>query len=267
MVTALKFRNQRRVARIEDSYLGFNKKLITAKEATELKKSVEDVRRKLDAARMLYYGGDTPVQINKMFPDLPIELLEYQIHKSRGWSSEKTRDGITAINYFVQCKSRALEETAGMALHILCRGLKDWSKIQDEGGVLNEKQLLAASSILNNLDKIQRLEDGKATDIIQRSGLTVEQAREQLKADPMAFGIIDVTDRTKDKRDDPIDISNLVTKDEINEKSSEAERYLSGIDDESPNVFGENYDKGEKFESDEKYDRVEVGELSETDNE
>ena len=102
--------------------------------------------------------------------------------------------------------------------------------------MLNEKQLTAASSILSNLDKIQRLEDGAATEIVHRAGLTVDEARRQLASDPMAFGIIDVTPRVKKK---PRDVSKLITKEMVIDRAEKVEKHNAGLDDNSPNVLGE----------------------------
>ena len=207
--------------------------MINKERAKELRKNVKNYNNKNQAAKLMFFSGESAEQIAKVI-DMPVELIDFNIKKGQGWKVEQNRDGVTAVNYFVQCKSRALEETAGMALTILARGLKAWFTLQEEGLILNEKQLTAASSILNNLDKIQRLEEGKATDIIHRSGLTVAEARQQLNADPMAYGIIDVTPQRKDLND-------TITKEMVKKREEYVEKENAGLEDDRPNVFGESF--------------------------
>jgi len=214
--------------------------IIDIEEARLLREKVENYPSKNQAAKLLFFSGESFEQIEKVM-GIPTALLKYNAQRVNGWAVEKKRDGATAVNYFVQCKSRALEQTAGKALHILATGLDDWATIQEAGGVLNEKQLTAAANILNSLDKIQRLEDGAATEIVHRAGLSVAEARKQLAADPMAYGIIDVTPRVKKK---PIDVGTIITKEMVIERAKVVDKERAGLDDERPNVFGEEFEKG-----------------------
>lgn len=65
------------------------------------------------------------------------------------------------------------------------------SQIKEGGRTLTVKEMESMSSIVEKLDKIVRLEKGSPTEIVSRAGLSVDEARAILKADPFAPTIIE----------------------------------------------------------------------------
>lgn len=96
----------------------------------------------------------------------------------------------TAISGFLVSKADVLERTAGRASNILDRALGklELDVISGET-VLSMAEMKMLAGILLDLDKIVRLETGKATENISHMGLTTAEAREMLANDPFAVAL------------------------------------------------------------------------------
>lgn len=101
----------------------------------------------------------------------------YQIKK--GMSS-------TAIGSFLADKSQALEMVCGTALSILSKSLGDLQLEVINGKELSLDDMKKLSSIVVEMDKVNRLESGLATETIEHMGLSRAEAREILANDPFA---------------------------------------------------------------------------------
>jgi hypothetical protein len=99
----------------------------------------------------------------------------------------KRKMSSTAISSFLIDRASVLDRIAGVTANIISKGLDDLNKqVLDGSKELNVVELKTLTDILGNLDKIVRLETGKATEHVQHLGLTVAEARELLQADPFA---------------------------------------------------------------------------------
>ena len=75
----------------------------------------------------------------------------------------------------------------GLASSILHESLSVLNQqVRDGGRTLTVREMESMSSIVEKLDKIVRLEKGSPTEIVSRAGLSVDEARAILKADPFA---------------------------------------------------------------------------------
>jgi hypothetical protein len=72
-------------------------------------------------------------------------------------------------------------------LKLLHDSLTELHMQRKEGGrSLTVKEMESVASIIEKLDKIVRLEKGSPTEIISKTGLSVEEARQIIKNDPFA---------------------------------------------------------------------------------
>ena len=75
----------------------------------------------------------------------------------------------------------------GIASAVLHDSLTELHMQMKEGGrSLTVKEMESMASIIEKLDKIVRLEKGSPTEIISKTGLSVEEARQIIKNDPFA---------------------------------------------------------------------------------
>jgi predicted ribosome-associated RNA-binding protein Tma20 len=88
------------------------------------------------------------------------------------------------LKTFIDNKGQVMESIVGTAAEVIAHGLLSLKKEQSEGRVLSVKELKEISSIIMDMDKIARLESGKATEIIHNTALTPDEARKILASDP-----------------------------------------------------------------------------------
>jgi DNA-directed RNA polymerase subunit H (RpoH/RPB5) len=103
------------------------------------------------------------------------------------WIQLKARMQPTAITAFLAEKAHIFERTTGLALKILTSNLEKLVEFHDDPTTppMKPDELAMIASIVTNMDKICRLETGKATQIVQQIGITPEEARKILQEDPM----------------------------------------------------------------------------------
>jgi hypothetical protein len=150
----------------------------------------KEIREK---AKLLYLGGYSPEEIATMINSHPDDIgrLVYGEdgtgESKRCWSQIKARMQPTAITAFLAEKAHVFERTTGLALKILTSNLEKLCEYHDDPTTppMKPDELAMISSIVMNMDKICRLETGKATQIVQQIGITPEEARKILQEDPM----------------------------------------------------------------------------------
>ena len=102
------------------------------------------------------------------------------------WRCQIRSGGDLAVKTFIHAKAAAVENTAGLALKALTQGIKNFCDKIEGGYEAKTKELKDLSDIVTSLDKIWRLENEQATEIIQRTGFSREEAMRIILADPFA---------------------------------------------------------------------------------
>jgi hypothetical protein len=155
--------------------------------------------------KTLFMSGMDLDQISK-YLSVEVDVLRYWVLGTNGrgdrqgtWYYIKEHNTDSVIDLFIKRKYDQLEKTAGLALSLVQDGLFT-IKDEVETGIkkLTVGEIKSIAEVIGMLDKVARLESGQATEIINRTGLTPEQARKVLKDDPLAFGIIPVDAKVKE---------------------------------------------------------------------
>jgi hypothetical protein len=143
----------------------------------------------------LYFSGYDHGRIVKILELNPSEAEQLRIwvegKKGTGnsencWEYQVKIHGDLAAKTFLHAKSATLEKTAGIALGALSKGLKKFTEKVDGGYEPKTRELKDLADIVASIDKIWRLENEQATDIIAGVGFTREEAIRIIKADPFA---------------------------------------------------------------------------------
>jgi hypothetical protein len=106
------------------------------------------------------------------------------------WFQLREKNTDTVIDLFIKKKYDQLEKTGGIALALIQDGLLT-IKDEVESGLkkLSVGEIRSIAEVIASLDKIARLESGQATEIINKTGLTPQQAKQILENDPFSMGI------------------------------------------------------------------------------
>lgn len=151
-------------------------------------------KKDYEKAQYLYFAGQTVEDICTAMT-LDSETLRYYIFGEDGngtdkssWFSLKKKMNPTAMSLYLKDKVGILDQTAGVALDILTMSLGRLREemINDTSMRLNLDEMSKLATIQVNLDKVARLESGKATEIMDHMGMTLSEAKEILDADPFA---------------------------------------------------------------------------------
>lgn len=154
-------------------------------------------KKNYEKAQLLYFSGRDISEIAVALTVEP-ETLRYYIFGEDGdgkdkntWYALKKQMNPTAMAIYLKDKVAILDQTAGVALEILSMGLfrLRQSLIDDPHAMIDIDSMSKLSSIQVNLDKVARLETGKATEIMEHMGLSLAEAREIMDSDPFALAI------------------------------------------------------------------------------
>jgi len=152
-----------------------------------------------DQVRYLYLGNyeasDIATKLN-----VEIETVRFMIFGEDGTGKNSSslfsiKKGMSssAISSFLIDRAAILDRIAGTVTNIISKSLSDLQiEVLEKGKELNMGELKTLTDILTNLDKIVRLETGKATENVSHLGLSVSEAREYLINDPFSKDFIDV---------------------------------------------------------------------------
>lgn len=164
-------------------------------------------KKDYDKAQLLYFSGRT-VQEIALALSLDSDTLRFYIFgedetgKDKScWHYIKGQMNPTAMAIYLKDKCMILDQTAGVALEVLSMGLSRLRQtmINDPDYVLDVDSMSKLSSIQVNLDKVARLETGKATEIMDHMGLSLTDAKHIMQSDPFAQAISEeVIDHGKD---------------------------------------------------------------------
>jgi len=153
-------------------------------------------------AKVMYFSGMEVDTISRAIAIEP-DVLQYWILGTNRRGDQKTcwfrlreANTDTVIDLFIKKKYDQLEKTGGIALVLIQDGLLT-IKDEVESGLkkLSVGEIRSIAEIISCLDKIARLESGQATEIINKTGLTPQQAKKILEKDPFAMGIFPVNSK------------------------------------------------------------------------
>ena len=164
-------------------------------------------KKEYNQAQLMYFSGSTVQDIALALSLDPTTLRFYifgedETGKDKNcWHYIKGQMNPTAMAIYLKDECMILDQTAGVALEVLSMGLSRLRQtmINDPDYVLDVDSMSKLSSIQVNLDKVARLETGKATEIMDHMGLSLTDAKHIMQSDPFAQAISEeVIDHGKD---------------------------------------------------------------------
>jgi len=148
----------------------------------------------------MYFGDYDMYDICEKL-ELDMNTLRFYVFGETGsgsneacWFQLKKKLNPTSVSIYIKDKINVLDKTAGIALNIVNESLRrlQSTMLEDTSFQLSIDDTRKLASIVVDMDKMVRLESGKATDIIDTiSGLSVADARRILLEDPFAPEIIE----------------------------------------------------------------------------
>lgn len=133
--------------------------------------------------------------------NISIDTLRFYIFGENGsgsnencWFQIKKQLNPLSVGLYLKDKMIVLDKTAGIALNILNENLKriQTNMIDDPSLTLTIDDTKKLAGIVVDMDKMVRLESGKATDIIDTiANMSVSDARRILAEDPFAPKVIE----------------------------------------------------------------------------
>lgn len=147
-----------------------------------------------DQAKALYLSDYSIEDICAKL-NLPIKHIETMIYGLSGdgtdpnsWMFQKNRMTKASITGFVVNKLAVFDRINGLASTVLSKSMHTLleSLQGNSSEPLDVSDMQKVADIIQKIDRISRLEEGEATDIIKRVGLSPEEARRIIKSDPIS---------------------------------------------------------------------------------
>lgn len=157
-------------------------------------------RKTKETARLMYLGDYEMIDICEKL-NIDIDTLRFYVFGENGagsnehcWFQIKKQLNPVSVATYIKDKIVVLDKTAGMALNILNENLKriQGQMLDDSSFTLSIDDTKKLAGIVVDMDKIVRLESGKATDIIDNiAHMSLADAKRLLAEDPFAPDVID----------------------------------------------------------------------------
>ena len=141
-------------------------------------KATEEV---LEKAKKLYLEY---VPIKEIAAKLGIGRTTIQYHANTYWDTERELQKAELFRAFSDTKKVTMTKLSSASLQIMVKAIEETAKNKDRPPTLREAQ--QAAQILESIDKIMRLDDGKPTDITESKPVTTIELRKKLSLDPFA---------------------------------------------------------------------------------
>lgn len=135
---------------------------------------------KLEEAKRMYMEYK-PIKV--IAEQLGVPRTTVQYHANQYWETERELAKNELFRQFTSLKKATLTKLSEASLKIMTRALENAAS-SDEPPTLREAQ--QTSLILEAIDKILRLDDGKPTDITESKPVTTIELKKRLSADPFA---------------------------------------------------------------------------------
>jgi hypothetical protein len=159
---------------------------------------IQKLDRKTKETARLYYFGNYSIEDIAEIMKVDINTIRFYVFGENGagsnescWYQLKKQLNPASVALYVHDKIKVLEKTAGVALNILNENLmRIQRQMQDDPShMLNMDDTKKLAGIVTDMDKIVRLESGKATSITENIGLTRAEAIRVLQEDPFAQSV------------------------------------------------------------------------------
>jgi hypothetical protein len=137
-------------------------------------------KNKQEEIKERYIQGET---IMGLADEYGLTRTSIQYHANKHWDTEKE---LLKAELFQKFSSNKKENFLKMSQHsitIITRALQAMANNPNPPTVMEAKR---ATEILESLDKITRLDEGKPTDITEEKVATAKELREKLSIDPFA---------------------------------------------------------------------------------
>ena len=151
-----------------------------------------------ESAKALYFTGYSPDEIARRLNILPDVVLSW-IFGSDGkgtsascWAVKKAQVSDTSIIAYIIDKHEMFDRTVNVAHKCLTKALEGLNERVHTGEtVLNMDEIRKLAAVVTEMDKVARLEGGKATNIIETTtGLSAVELRKIIKDDPIAETVV-----------------------------------------------------------------------------
>ena len=162
----------------------------------------------LEKAYNMYMEGNTVVDVAKEV-GFPRSTIQHYVLKS--WRAERMANASELARNLSQGKVKALTAIYSNSLKILEKTLRD---LAERSTPLSITEAKGVGTILENIDKITRLDEGSATDITETvQPKTKEELRDELRSiDPFdALNLGEEKDETENKESDDGSTNSILT--------------------------------------------------------
>lgn len=149
---------------------------------------------------MMYFGDYEQIDICEKL-NITNDTLRFYIFGENGtgsnehcWFQLKKQLNPVSVATYIKDKILVLDKTAGMAMNILNENLRriQQTMLENPSETLSIDDTKKLAGIVLDMDKIVRLESGKATDIIDNiAHMSISDARRILQEDPFAPQVIE----------------------------------------------------------------------------
>lgn len=149
---------------------------------------------------MMYFGDYELVDIAESL-STDLDTIRFYVFGENGtgsnehcWYQLKKQLNPTSVATYIKDKISVLDKTAGMAMNIMNENLRrvQTQMLEDSSFTLSIDDTKKLAGIVVDMDKIVRLESGKATDIIDNiAHMSVADAKRILAEDPFAPQVIE----------------------------------------------------------------------------
>lgn len=131
-----------------------------------------------EAIKDRYLGGESIIALSEEY-DIKRTSLQYYVNKN--WKEEKALMEAELFQKFTTTKREAFLKMSDSSIKIIMKALEGISNREEPPTIAEAKK---ATEILESLDKITRLDEGKPTDIAEERVMTAIEVRQKLGLDP-----------------------------------------------------------------------------------
>ena len=151
-----------------------------------------------ESAKVLYFTGYSVEEIARKLNILP-DTVSLWVFGSDGkgtssscWAVKRAQANDASIIAYIIDKHEMFDRTVNVAHKCLTKALEGLNERVHTGEtVLNMDEIRKLAAVVTEMDKITRLEGGKATNIIETTtGLSANELRKIIKEDPIADDVV-----------------------------------------------------------------------------
>ncbi len=170
--------------------------------------TIEKIPKKdLERMKMMFFMGYSVSEIAEIC-DRDIDTIRFYVFgvDETGadplcWHVQKKEVDKTGLLPYIKSKVDALEKATSTAYNLLTKGLKGLD--EKEGYEFTVQEVKQITDIVSALDKITRLETGKATDISEVVSVTLSEARDILRKDPFLVAEYSIVENKEEELEVP----------------------------------------------------------------